>query len=324
MLKTIRNQWFLLALTCAVMLGLVFWEPLRFLTDYRGARSVLVGTVMFLMAVPLPLSAFVRAFRRPQPAILASVLNLGLAPLVAWPFVSVLGAQLGGGWAIALSAPCTLATAAVWTRRAGGNDVTALMVTVLTNLTCVLVTPFWLWCLTSSLVENFSFIAQVEKLCWLVLVPIGLGQVLRFWKPVAVAATAGKAKLGAIAQFGVLYVVLVGTIQSMLAWQSGSQETLMQWAMLLSLVATTHLGLFGLGYFLARGLGFEKAEHSAVAISGSQKTFMVGAEMGLSLGLSILPLLLYHLFQLFADTLLADRIRHAQTQDPIVTTEPSR
>ena len=49
---------------------------------------------------------------------------------------------------VAATAPCTLASAAVWTRRAGGNDAVAILVTFITNATCFLVTPFWLILMT--------------------------------------------------------------------------------------------------------------------------------------------------------------------------------
>ena len=44
---------------------------------------------------------------------------------------------------IAAAVPSTVASAAVWTRRAGGNEIVALIVTVVTNSLCFLVTPLW-------------------------------------------------------------------------------------------------------------------------------------------------------------------------------------
>lgn len=307
--KFLKQHWFLLALTLTVVIGMGFSSWLAPLTEYRLLRSWIVGFVMFLMALPLPLGAFVRAVRRPQAALLASIINLGLAPLLAWPFVNLLGSQLGGGLAIALAVPCTLSTAAVWTRRAGGNDVTALMVTILTNLVCVVATPLWLWFLTSQIVAEFSLTEQIQRLSWLVLLPIGLAQIARSWPQLANFATRRKNSLGVGSQIGVLYVVFLGAIQSALVWGTGQDDAAWQWAIVLVLIPAIHLGLFFLGLSLAKGLGLDSPDQRAVAISGSQKTFMIGAEIGLTLGLSILPLLIYHLFQLFADTVLADRLR---------------
>ncbi len=312
--KLLKQQWFLLALTVAVVAGMGLCPWLAPLTEYRQLRSGIVGLVMFLMALPLPLGAFWHAINRPQAAILASFINLGLAPLLAFPFVNLLGPQLGGGLAIALAAPCTLSTAAVWTRRAGGNDVTALMVTILTNLVCVVATPLWLWFLTSRIIAEFSLAEQIQRLSWLVLLPIGLAQIARVWPRLANFATRQKAMLGAGSQIGVLYIVFLGAIQSALVWRAGQGEAAWQWGIVLVLIPTAHLGLFFFGLGLAKRLGIAVPDQRAVAISGSQKTFMIGAEVGLTLGLSILPLLIYHVFQLFADTLLADRLRAQDSQ----------
>ncbi|MBL8888700.1 MAG: bile acid:sodium symporter [Planctomycetaceae bacterium] len=307
----LKQQWFLLALSLVVVVGM--WQATFFApyTEGRQFRSAVVGLVMFLTALPLPLGAFLRAVRRPQAALLASVINLGFAPLLAWPFVKLLGPQLGGGLAVALAVPCTLSTAAVWTRRAGGNDVTAVMVTILTNLTCVVATPLWLWLMTSQIIEDFSLWEQIQRLGWLVLLPIGLAQGARCWPRLAHFASQRKPLFGILSQVGVLYIVLLGSVQSALVWRQGQSDSLWQWLMVLALIPTIHLGLFCLGLALARWTRLGVSDHSAVAISGSQKTFMIGAEVALTLGLSILPLLIYHVFQLFADTVLADRMRQA-------------
>ena len=50
------------------------------------------------------------------------------------------------------------------------------------------------------------------------------------------------------------------------------------------------------------------AEQLAVAFAGSQKTLMVGLAIALPFGgLTVLPMLVFHIEQLLIDTLLADR-----------------
>lgn len=308
-MRVLQQQWFLLALSLVVVVGMWQATTLAPFTEAPQVRSCVVALVMFLTALPLPLGAFLRAVGRPQAALLASVINLGFAPLLAWPFVNLLGPQLGGGLAVALAVPCTLSTAAVWTRRAGGNDVTAVMVTILTNLICVVATPLWLWLMTSQIIEDFSLSEQIQRLSWLVLLPIGLAQCARCWPRLADFASKRKPLLGVLSQIGVLYIVLLGSVQSALVWRQGQGDSLWQWMIVLALIPTIHLGLFFLGLGMSRLMQLAAPDQSAVAISGSQKTFMIGAEVGLTLGLSILPLLIYHVFQLFADTVLADRLR---------------
>jgi len=308
-LSWIKQQWFLLALAVIVLIGFSCCQSLAFLANYQTLRSCIVICVLFLMALPLQLSAFIKTIRRPTAALLACLINLGVGPLAAWPLLSLLGPELGGGLAIALAMPCTLASAAVWTRRAGGNDIVALMVTVITNLSCVVVTPLWLWILTSQQTNSFSLPEQIQKLSLLVLFPIILAQIVRSWSVVGEWATLNKPRLSFAAQVGLLYIVLLGTIGSAASWEQGGSSSVGQWAILLFAIAGIHLGLFFLGFAIASWIGLTTQDQRAVAISGSQKTLMIGAEVGLSLGLSVLPLLIYHLFQLFIDTLLADWMR---------------
>lgn len=306
----LKRQWFLLALTCVVTLAFLLTDPLSPLLEWEQLRLWVVAAVLFLMSLPLHLSAFTQVVLRPQPALLACVINLGLGPLCTWPLIGWLGPELGGGLAVALSTPCTLASAAVWTRRSGGNDVTALMVTVVTNLLCVVLTPLWIQFLTARADEaGIGLGQQVWKLTMLVLVPIVAAQSVRILPGVGKWAGQQKSRLSILAQVGLLYIVLLGTIGSAIRWRTGEAASAAQWAILLSAIFGIHLFLFAVGLGTSGILGMDSRERRAVAISGSQKTLMVGAEMGLSLGLSVLPLLIYHLFQLFADTFLADGMK---------------
>ena len=54
----------------------------------------------------------------------------------------------------------------------------------------------------------------------------------------------------------------------------------------------------------------------AVAFAGSQKTLMVGLLMAISLQVSILPMVAYHISQLFIDTLIAERFRAHAAERP--------
>jgi sodium/bile acid cotransporter 7 len=75
------------------------------------------------------------------------------------------------------------------------------------------------------------------------------------------------------------------------------------------LVLSIHTGVFFTGYTLSQRLGLSKADAIGIGFSGSQKTLMVGLEIAIASGLSILPMITFHAGQLFIDTLIADRLR---------------
>ena len=133
-----------MALAFALALGFLAPARVTVAADSVYLRNAIVATVLFLMALPLPIDAVWRVVRRPGAACLSSFLNMALMPLIAWGLSNLLTGDLSVGLVLVAVVPSTMASASVWTRRAGGNDAVALVVTVVTNGICFVVTPFWL------------------------------------------------------------------------------------------------------------------------------------------------------------------------------------
>lgn len=223
---------------------------------------------------------------------------------------------LAMGLLVTASTPCTLASAAVWIRRAGGNDAIAMVVTILTNSTCFLVTPIWLLWFTRTKVD-LDWQKMVGQLALLVVAPMVLAQALQQIGPVGRWAFARKQKLSLLAQTGILSMVLVGAINSGREI-SQTKENLPPIAWLQMIFACGSLHVLGLvaGFTLGRVTRLAREEWIAVGIAGSQKTLMVGLQIALEYfgGLTILPMVTYHVSQLLIDTLVADRLRANQAR----------
>jgi sodium/bile acid cotransporter 7 len=285
------------------------------LTDVFPAKSV-VALVMFLMALPMETSAMWQAVRRPGPAWLATAINAGLAPPLGWLVSRLLPDELAIGVIAAAVVPCTLAAATVWTRRAGGNDAVAILVTMMTNLACFLVIPFWLRLLTVSEAGASAAVDFGElmlKLALLVALPLVAAQVLRQWRPLGALASRNKLPLSVFAQFGILSYVFIGAIgcgRELRAAASGQVLSSGNIALMIILVAAFHVALLATGLGAARMIGMARPNAIAVGIAGSQKTIIVGLHIaGLFGPLAILPMVAYHAAQLILDTLIADRLR---------------
>src|SRR5262249_23063121 len=150
--------------------------------------------------------------------------------------------------------PCTLASAAVWTRRAGGNDAVALLVMMITNLTSFVVTPLSLRWLTGVVVREEVSRDILRDLVLLVVLPIIAAQLARLAYPIARWATAHKAALGTLAQCGVLSFIAVGAVTSAvrLNEESGHEKlSTNTWAAMIFAVAAVHTAGLALGYALA-------------------------------------------------------------------------
>lgn len=309
MLAKVRDRWFLIVLVALLAVGIGWPLETKPLVRWLNADWV-VAVVTFIMALPLETSAIWGTVRRPGAAWLGAAMNSGVCPPLGWLASLLLPQELAIGLIVAAAVPCTLATAAVWTRRAGGNDAVAFLVTMITNLGCFLVVPAWLWLLT-HVRASVDYQAIITGLVLLIVVPIVLAQLLRQWRSVGHWATRHKKSLSWFAQLGVLTMVLIGAVSSgekLLAAEGDSILTATNVALLVAGVTFVHLTALGLGLKLSAALGFTWPDSIAVAFAGSQKTLMVGAYVATAVGpLAILPMVAYHAVQLFVDTLIADR-----------------
>jgi sodium/bile acid cotransporter 7 len=322
MLAFVRQRWFLLTLIVVLVAGMA--RPLALGPIVRWVPSdVLVGAVTFIMALSLDTGALWRSARRPGPAWVAAALNSGLAPPLGWLASRVLPSELAVGVVVATTVPCTLATAAVWSRHARGNDAIAFLVTVITNLSCFIVVPTWLWLLAGEARVDLQR-AEIDYgrialgLVLLVVLPIIVAQLVRQVKSIGDWATRWKESLSRIAQCGVLLMVLIGAVESGERLTAATNRDILSAGnVILMILAVTavHVALLASGFGLSGVLRFTRADAIAVAFSGSQKTLMVGAYLALAVGpLAILPMVAYHAVQLVIDTLIADHLRQQSAE----------
>jgi sodium/bile acid cotransporter 7 len=323
----ISRTWFLALLLVALAVGSAAGEELSFLAEHAWIRRTILFSVLFLMALPVEPRAFGAVWRRPAAPLVGIAANVVLVPLLgigaAWAMsASGLdgGGRFPGGLLIACIIPCTLASASVWTRRAGGNDLIAMAVTLVTNGLCFAIVPAWLAILPESLLNSggvtveIPILQTVRELLLFVVLPMALAQATRFLPGVKPFVASKRTVLSVVTQCGVLSMVLIGMVQtgqhegSQTAGATDAERTLLDLlAMGLATVAV-HVGALGAGWYGSSAFGFRREDRIAVALAGSQKTLMIGLDLAASFGFSILPMITYHAGQLIVDTLFADRL----------------
>ena len=318
MISWLRQRWFLIGLVMAVGFGIMAPRVLdaaafELLTENTILRYTLVASVLFVMALPLQPKSIWTTLSRPTAPLLAITLNIGVLPLVAWATSLLLDSTMAQGLMIAAATPCTLASAAVWTRRAGGNDAVALLVTVLTNFFCFAVTPFWVWLTTGGRGTEISLSQMTAKLAIIVVLPMVLAQLLRLRKGLGEWATDNKKRLSTLAQCGILCMVMIGSVrmgQTIVDAPTGDGDAVsLSWlsvGKMLIAVSFVHTVIWFAGINIGRGIGLRREDWIAVGFAGSQKTLMIGLQMAIDCGFTILPMVCFHITQLLIDTLLAD------------------
>ena len=307
-MKTLTRHWFLTTLAILLAVGFVYGQSLHTLTEVRAIRYVIVFFVMLAMALPLQLSAFLEAMKRPAATLLAIVINLGVLPLLSAACLFLFQPSVAAGFVVLGATPCTLAGASVWTRKAGGNDAVAFMVTVLTNFFCFLLTPGLIWLILGTITQ-IDPLVLLGPLLGLIVLPILLAQAARRLAFISEFSVNFKHQLAVFAQVGILLMVLIGAAKTTQRIQSGNDELnflLLPAMIVVSLVL--HVAALWGGYRLAKLFRMERANAIAVAIAGSQKTLMVGLLVCAELGVTILPMVIYHTCQMIIDTIFADRM----------------
>ena len=307
MKKLIIRSWFISLLVIALVFGYVLADQCRALVDMSWLKWGIVVVTMFVMALPISFGSIKATLSNPKVPGLAIFLNAICLPLLAWPFSKLVEGDLGLGLIVAGAAPCTLASAAVWTRRAGGNAAVAIVVTIFTNAFCFLIMPFWILVLIGQSAE-VDFLATTGKLFFLVVLPMVIGQLCRANAHLAKWSDSQKVRLGVVAQLGVLSIVFIGSAATAIRLADAEAAMPVHFiALTIFCVTAMHLIVLVTGLWTARKAGFAHEDQIAVAFSGSQKTLMVGLSTAMDLGVSIIPIVAFHSVQLLLDTFIADR-----------------
>ncbi len=314
------GHWFLFILAAAVVVTLVAPGAVRPATDYLEPRPT-IALSMFLMAWTMPTRTLVVELRAPYASAWAVVLSYGLVPLFAWLLGSFAPDNVRIGLILVATAPCTLASAVLWTRMAGGNEAVALMTVMGTTFTSWFLTTAWLYALTGT---EFSLdaTAMMQDLVLSLIVPVIVGQILRLVPALAWIADHKKIALSIMSQCLVLAMVLKAGVSAGEKLQGAAGWAvpgIFLWSIVLAVAL--HLLALASGLFTSRWLGFDRGRQIAVGFSASQKTLQVSLMLYEQYfkdqyPFAVMPLLFYHVGQLLLDTIIARRLAARNRHDP--------
>lgn len=307
----------------AVGVGLAaLWPEALSWTQWARPRLIMPAA-LFLIAWTMPARHLVAAMRRPAAALWAVAAGYTLPPLLGWLFGQVLSDDLRIGLMIICCVPCTLASAALWTRHAGGDEATALLATFLSSAAGWAATTGLLGLTTGRMVA-LDYPALMLDLAATLLVPVALGQAVRAISPLAWLATRQRAALGVLSRLLVLAVLFRAACEVSLKYRAEPGPAGVGAVILAGAVClTTHTLALALALAGARWLGFARPACIAIAFCGSQKTLPVSLvvldQFFPGRPLAVLPMVLYHAGQLAVDTWLAE---HWTGRSPSPSPEP--
>ena len=183
MWQLLRRQWFV----CAIILTLLAAWLSRSL-DFAGGRDpAKMGFIMLIfLASGISLRTRQLAEGLGQWRLHGSiqVMSLLLAPLLIWCCDLLwrhwgMSPGLRLGFIVLAALPTTITSCVVLTGAAGGNRVAALINATVAEISGVFVTPLWLLLLAGAVDARLDLLPVLQKLLFLVLLPLAVGQILQ-------------------------------------------------------------------------------------------------------------------------------------------------
>ena len=300
--------------TTAVVFGHVTTVAIGALFFLHGAKLSREAVVAGVMHWRLHLLVLASTF------ILFPLLGLALRPLA----LTFLTPELYVGILFLCALPSTVQSSIALTAMARGNVPAAICSASASNFIGIFLAPILVGLLVAKGGASKSSVDAVLSIVMQLLLPFLAGQFLRRW--IGRWVDRHKATLKYVDQGSILLVVYTAFSEAVSEglWQTISVETLVALGLFSILLLALVLGLMT---FISRRLGFNKEDEIAIVFCGSKKSLASGVPMAKvlfathSLGMVILPLMLFHQIQLMICAVIAQRYaRRDEGQDDMVKT----
>ncbi|KAG1140671.1 hypothetical protein G6F37_003164 [Rhizopus arrhizus] len=332
------RYWFLLGLGIVIGLAWAFPQVGKSRGDIQAQYTVKWGAVIvifLLSGLGLEVSVMLKTIMRWRLHLVVQVINFGLMPFVMYGivrfFIAVhadLGHSVYKGWMIALSTSTTVSSNSIMTRNASGNDGAALFNAALGNVLGIFISPALMTAFQNDPLVfepgtprgNPDYLNVLKNLGLTVLLPLVVGQVIRYLFSAKVKYIAAKLRfpiLNSLALLCLVWSVFCDGVASDAFHRTSG----------LDIVAIIFMDIFMYLFgcfvclFVARlpwptkkvpkwvlRWRFSKQDSVAIMYCGATKTVSMGIPLinvlyssssyGI-VGLLSLPLLMYHICQLF-------------------------
>lgn len=207
--------------------------------------------------------------------------------------------------------PSTVSSSVVMVSIAKGNIPAAIFNASISGLLGIVFTPLWMGFFLDSSMAGFDFTDTLVDLILQILLPVILGLVLnRFWGK---WAASNKRYLSLFDKGVVLSIVYESFSNS---FTNGVFKAVPMWTLLImsgSVIALFFI-VFYFSNWISRKLGFSRQEQITVTYCASKKSLIHGSVMagvmfsGNAIGsLFLVPIMIYHAFQLFYIGILATK-----------------
>lgn len=312
-LKTLRPDPYIVAIMLMVVLASLW--------PVSGDGAVWFG---WLTRAAIALLFFLHGARLPREAVIAGLTHWRLhltvlaSTFLLFPLLgllitrlpqSLLPAQLAAGMLYLCLLPSTVQSSIAFTSQARGNVAAAVVAASTSNLLGVIVTPLMVGVLMHTQTGGISLKA-VQDVAVQILLPFALGQVARPWVGGWVAR---HAKLVSYTDRGSILLVVYGAFSAAVVGGLWKQVSARELAVLLGLCVVLLAVVLTATLLAARAWRFSTEDEIVTVFCGSKKGLATGVPMAsilfpaASVGVMVLPVMLFHQIQLMACAVIAQR-----------------
>ena len=304
--------------TAAILLTVVLASFLpcygRFADIAHAVASVAIGLLFFLHGAKLSREAIVAGATHWRLHVLVLCSTFLLFPLLGWVMrplaLKLLTPELYTGVLFLCVLPSTVQSSIALVAVARGNVPAAICSASASNLLGIFLTPVLVGLLVVHGVSAGASLDSVVPIIVQLLLPFTLGQLLR--PRIGAWVDRRKATLRLVDQGSILLVVYTAFSEAVI---EGLWDKLPLTALAgLVVVNLLLLGLaLGMSTLMARRMGFNREDEITLVFCASKKSLASGLPMakvlfaGHSVGMIVLPLMLFHQIQLMVCAVLAQR-----------------
>ncbi|CEP08087.1 hypothetical protein [Parasitella parasitica] len=315
-----------------------------------------VIVIFLLSGLGLEVSVMLKTILRWRLHLIVQVINFVLLPFLMYGivrfFITVhadLDMTVYKGWMIALSTSTTVSSNAIMTRNANGNDGAALFNAALGNVLGIFISPALMTAFQNDSIVfepgtdrgNPDYVSVLRTLGSTVLAPLVVGQVIRYFFPVRVKYLAAKCRFSIVNSLALLCLVWSvfcdGVASDAFNKMSGVD-------LVAIIFVDIFMYLFGCAacLFVARlpwptkflnepkwvtRWRFSRKDSVAIMYCGATKTVSMGIPLINVLysessygvvGVLSLPLLMYHICQLFIGNFQVQALKKWVENDPVI------
>lgn len=297
----------------AVIIAIIAPARGNFADIFGQLTNVAIALLFFLYGARLPTQEALNGLKHWRLHLTILAFTFVFYPLIGIalrPLTAVISHDMYLGILFLTLVPSTVQSSVAFTSIAKGNVAGAIVSASASNLVGVIITPLLVMLLMGTGGEVHIDTSVFSEIALLLLAPFVLGQLTRRW-----AGKVAQSKATKIVDRGSIAMVVYSAFSKGVVDGIWSSISLWDLAFLVVFAAAFVAFMLWLTRKASQKMGFNRADTIAIEFCGSKKSLATGLPMasvifasgGASLGLLILPLMIYHQIQLMMCSWLAAR-----------------